>query len=555
MERTHASDVPTLPADEPARIRVDATDAHARAFRVALWIVAIAAVAMFAYVLDRFFFGGQFGLMLDSDAAVPAVLASDVLRTRSLLPAGWFVANGELWLLAPHLIVVPFAAVLGTSVSTLALANATGLVLAVLALAALVALVTRSVAFALIVATGAFALFSFLQLQNVYSQLAYGWFTATLAVLAVLAIVILRTSRESSDVWLWGGAAFVYAIVLLAFAAGSPPRAAAFWCLPFALATLVGPRAWPRRNRRDAIALTIIVLVIAAVTHDLLVRGHSAMPSAGTHYASPERWLADFTRLVRTISMLIGPLPGKGIAGAFAIARVLCFAAGALIVAAYAFVRSTRSPENAWLVRYVAIACVVVIGALFARGFSASMFALHYIIPNALLVLAAGMTTLWHASAAHRAIRLAVAGVFAMGLCGTGVLWTNSFAGATTTCGAEQRICALVSALEERGLTRGYASYWNANVTSVASNDTIAVGGVRLSPEMLPVRWLIDAQAFAPFRPGEHFFVAIAADDRASFNAAAFDADMGPPIEVAKVADFEIRIYGADVRNTAWLAR
>jgi hypothetical protein len=553
----HAPDAPSETVDTSARIADDISDARARAFRIALWTVAIAAVAMFVYALHRFFFDGQFGLVLDSDAAVPGALAAEVLRTRSLFPPGWFVANEEIWLLAPHLVALPFFAAFGESAMALASANAVGVALAMLAMTWLVVRITRSLAFALVVATGAFAMFSILQIQMVYTQLAYGWFAATLAVLAALAIVLLRTPRVASTIALPIGATVAYSLVLLAFGTGSPMRAVVYWAIPFALATLAGPPDWPRRNRRDAIALTAIVLVVAGIAHALLVRGHSTMLPPAVYFASPLRWPDDLMRLVGAAANLIGPLPARSMLAGFAsaaVARWLLFVVAALVIAWAAFTKTQRSPENAWFVRYVAIATIAVVGAVVVRGFASSPAALRYLIPHALLLLVACMTTAWYALAEHRILRLVATIVYVFGFAGTGALWAASFVHASTPCGAPQRICALASTLDAHGLTRGFATYWNANVTSVASGGKITVGNVRLLP-LRPMRWLISEEAYAPFRPGERFFVAVAASDRASVDDAAFSADIGPPIETATAADFEIRIYSADARNTAWLAR
>src|SRR5262249_24930383 len=63
---------------------------------------------------------------LESDAAVPALLAAKVLDTGSPIALDWYSANGDLWLVAQHLIAVLPVAIFGVGPASLLVANVLG---------------------------------------------------------------------------------------------------------------------------------------------------------------------------------------------------------------------------------------------------------------------------------------------------------------------------------------------------------------------------------------------------------------------------------------------
>ena len=145
--------------------------------------------------------------------------------------------------------------------------------------------------------------------------------------------------------------------------------------------------------------------------------------------------------------------------------------------------------------------------------------------------------------------------LFIVGFGGSGLAMTKPPAGAPTSCGTPERICSLVDALRGHDLRRGFATFWNANIGMLAAHDDVTIGSISFPPAIHPLRWLASERSFAPVAKGERFFVAIAKKDRATIDEARLSSDLGQPAEIVHAADFEIRVYVADQRNTAWLSR
>jgi hypothetical protein len=189
-----------------------------------------------------------------SDAAVPALLADEILHTGNPLPTHWYFGNDEIWLLAPHVFVMPFVAALGASTLALKLGNLLCIAVMGFFMALPLHRITQSWPYALLVAAGVSAPFSGFQEMTVYSQTAYGWFTAQFAILVYLALRILDESSE--EPWRIFGriqwTTALYALFLVNLAIDSPLRAAAYWLAPALAVVLVS-----RRRKRARVRLRL----------------------------------------------------------------------------------------------------------------------------------------------------------------------------------------------------------------------------------------------------------------------------------------------------------
>src|SRR4051812_31866503 len=159
--------------DEAAR-PVDAASTRPR--RWVLPLISLAACALFVAGAIFFYFGPEFAATLNSDAAVPVLLAEEVLRTDRPVPSTWYFGNDEIWTLAPHLFAIPFVATIGVSTLALKLGNLLCLGVMVSFFGLSIHRVVRYWPYAILVTAGVFAAFSGLQEGTVYSQTAYGWF-------------------------------------------------------------------------------------------------------------------------------------------------------------------------------------------------------------------------------------------------------------------------------------------------------------------------------------------------------------------------------------------
>lgn len=533
-------------------------EAQSAAPKIALGVLALAALALFAIGVVFFFFGDAFGAFVNSDAAVAALIADEMLRQHSLLPATWYYGNGEIWTFGPQMFVLPFVAMLGPSMLALKLGN----VLALCAIAGLVALpvrrVSRSWAFAVIVSLGLLACYSPLQAQMIYGQTAYGWFTAQLALLVHLALRL--QSDDPADASLLPKplrtAAILYVIVMLNLGIGSPQRLAAYWMLPIVGVCAAFPLA--RRRANALIVLTLSTWLISELVHGFVVARLLVIPGVEQFaLRAPSEWPTNLLALGRSLRQMAGCAPiadfasGAGVACAL---RVACLAlAGIGAVLALPLGRFIDDPEARFFV-HIAAAMLVVVVMIFALG--SMMVSARYLLPAAILSVASIACALWRASSGRRMRAIAVVAAFVVAFSGSGAVFAldRGWHRAADGCEAAAQFCQLRATLEGRGLRKGYATFWNANAVTLASAGRVVVCGTNFAPRIRPFRWLVSSSCFDPPQDGR-YFVVLSGVERRQIDRDALFADLGKPDEIVSDGEFEIMTFASANRSMAWLER
>jgi hypothetical protein len=146
--------------------------------------------------------------------------------------------------------------------------------------------------------------------------------------------------------------------------------------------------------------------------------------------------------------------------------------------------------------------------------------------------------------------------LFALTFCGGSVLTAMKLGSGPSSpdCDAPANICQLRTELLQRGLRIGYATYWNANVTTLTSQGKVTVCGVTLVPRITPFRWLVSKDCFDPPKD-DRYFIAMTRAEAAQIDRDALIAETGPPDEVARGAAYEIWIYRTEQSRLSWLSR
>jgi hypothetical protein len=508
-------------------------------------------IALFAFAAIRMF--GAFGLWLNSDGAVPLLLADEILRDGSLFPSTWHYANGEVWTFAAQIFALPFVLVVGVSLPALKLANMTALVFAVACVALVVRYMTRSSAFALIVALGVLAPFSSEHIGVVYMQAAYGLVIGQLALLIYLSLRILdRSEGQGAPKWIW----IVYAALLFQFAAGSPLRAFVYWLLPLAAACIVTLRFWGRQDTVRLLVVSIAVLLAGAAMHELMREHLLIAAGVSTRPHSIGDWLPTAQKLwERAFGFLdYGSFLQFQVAPVFgAERRMRAIFLGFALAASFLTLRPSRgdSPKSVFFAALSAAMFVVVLGIIVIIDVPVG----RYLLPSLLLCLAALMITLRLRLHAHALASTVVTAIFVVAFCGGASLRAFALPPAPQGCDVPTRICSLRSALEQRGLDKGFATYWEANVTTLASNGRIEVCGVKAGAHVEPFRWLVSERCFDPPAESDRYFVAFRRAEAARIDRDAYVADLGRPDSIAEVSDYEIWIYEPGMHRTDWLRR
>lgn len=537
----------------------------ARIENSALQLVCIASGITFVAGL-WFFYRYGFAVALNSDAAVTALLAAESWSKASLLPNGWYYGNDDLWILSPQVFALPFVAWCGASSIALMLGNILGLACVVGALSLLAHRLTGRWTLALVLAVSACALFSPLQRDAVYVQLAYGWITAKLALLFFLSLrMIAADGRQSAH---GGGVRWevcAYVVLLAVLAAESPPRAIAYWGLPVAtMCFLHDADVLPRRMAARLFLLTAAAIIAGALMHSLL-RKHLIVLGGMDAFAvkAMDAWGANLAMLWKGLPLLIGNEMG-GLASpitpilALALVR-LAFLMAIVLAMAMAWQRSPdENPAQVLFLRYTAVLMAVSLGLFIIGNLAPGPLSIRYFMPALLLSMIAFMARLLHRLHAAALRGLAYLLAFAVAFCGGGALAAYRFtAVAPTSCIGPANICRLLVTLQHEQLSRGFATYWNANVTTLAAGSKITVCGASWQPRLSPFRWLVSKDCFDPARYTARYFYAFTKAEAQVLDRAAFEADAGSPIDVLKTAEYDIWVYQSGVGNSNldWLRR
>src|SRR5690348_8254069 len=260
-------------SESAATSRIFATD----------WTVCAAALLFFVFAAARFFSSSYFGSIFNSDAAVPVLLADEMLRKGSLLPRTWYYVNGEIWILSPQIFALPFVATIGVSTLALRLGNIIAIVLMAGSFMLPIQRIARSWPFSLAVALGVIAIFSTSHVVVIYEQAAYGWFSAKLAILIFFSLRALSGAPERSKLSqrLTSWNSIFYVLLLVEFTASNPARAAVYWVVPITIACILLPPSWQRTRSAFLIALSCVAFSIGGILHVALSHYLLVIPGVG----------------------------------------------------------------------------------------------------------------------------------------------------------------------------------------------------------------------------------------------------------------------------------
>lgn len=521
-------------------------------------VVCAAALLLFVLAAGIFFFSSGFTSALNSDAAVPVLLADEILRKGTLLPTSWYYVNGEIWVLSPQLFALPFVAALGVSPLALKLGNIAALVSMVACLTLPIQRITRSWPFAITVALGVLAISSRQHMDVIYEQAAYGWICAKLALLIFFSVCALGSADDDATSlrrWTnWN--TVLYLLLLIEFAAGTPLRALVYWGVPATLACIATPSLSPRQRRITFISQTCVALLIGVLLHAALRQYLVIVPGVGA-MQSVANWPVHLRILWAQLPLLVQYQPTwpsvvLDLAHVATFARCLLLAGAATSMLLVWRKNPPVSIEGQFLARLAAIMFAVVLAAVIV-GVDATT--LRYLVPPTLICLAAFMTQLRFSLGRHRALAVTVMVLFVFAFCGGAALLeaTPSIDRAVEACDGPVGICDLQETLQQHGLHKGYATYWHANVTTLVSRGAVVVCGLILEPRLLPFRWLVSKDCFVPPQQDDRYFIALARSQTSSVERQRIIIDAGVPNAIARAADYEIWIYEGGDHHLEWL--
>jgi hypothetical protein len=197
---------------------------------------------------------------------------------------------------------------------------------------------------------------------------------------------------------------------------------------------------------------------------------------------------------------------------------------------------------------------LAVLGVLMIGHLAVDAGSARYLVPPALLCLAALMAIAWSRLGARPYLIATIAALFVLAFGGASARLVSSQGPIAfdRACDAPATICRLASGLAKNGVSRGYATYWKGNVTTVASKGAITACGVVLAPRLAPFRWLVSSDCFDP-PAGDRYFLALTQAEIASAGRERLISEAGMPEQVATADEYEIWIYRTANARTDWL--
>jgi hypothetical protein len=526
---------------------------------VGWWFLAGLAGSLFVLALVVFFWQG-FATNLNSDAAVPALLAARSLATSSILPADWYYENDDLWILTPQILSLPFVAVFGVSSTALALGNFVGLVCIVAVFAALAHRLTGRWPVALALAFCAASLFSDQQLSFVYTQFVYGMITIKLALLMILVLRLVQTDAEGARSRWLSLSALCYVLLLMVLSAENPLRAIAFWCLPITVVCFSFDRvklSW--QTAISIVSVTLASTAVGALIHFML-RSHLLVNGGMSNFA-----LRPISQWGHNLGLILDGLPslvGYGLGGlvsptpviGLALLRVVFFM-GVIGSTVFVLRHIPDRPEQALFSRFAALLLLTSVGLLTIGNMMVTGVSVRYLLPAALLGLISFMVSLQ--SRFRYGVRAwLIAAAMVAAFCGAMVITAVSTvaAGKLADCSGPAGPCALAKEMNAQHLDHGFATYWNANVTTIVSKSSVVVCGILLAPHISPFRWLVSRDCYDPENYTGDYFYAFTKEEASALNRAQFQTDAGVPTSTIQTGDYEVWIYriGSE-RRLDWL--
>jgi len=530
----------------------------ATARRLAPALIALIAINV---LLLAYYVIYDYQLAVHADSAVMNTLAQEIHDSGQFFPRGWNYANGDLWVLGTHTVIVALLAVLP---NTFALHAASGMVTAAMVLGAVWwcgAVLGQSRPARLLTLAVLAGGISVNMAENLYGQAAYGMLFAQACLLACSGWRLLHS--EGAARWRWGA---LFALLTVLVFWSNPARAAVYYGLPLITATAT-LRYLPRlRGDGHGVparrALTLLATLLAALAAGALLHGHY-VKLVGSSGLAPAAWLG-FDGMVRNalgtlrgLLSLFGGLPPEGApvikaAGVWQALRLLA-ALAMLGLLPWALRRAFDTPwRPARLFFAVFVLVSLSINLLVAvcttvPDMAAPEASVRYLVPSLLcaLVLLAGIAVddfHWRGAAPA----LAVAALAVMALSAHPAYQLERAPGYFPKAGmaAYSPYHQFAEFLDQQNLHYGYTSFWHAGRLSLISGGKVKVSPITLDNGLpVPLRHLSSDRWYQASTWTGPTFLMLRAEEAAATDWAHVERLAGKPTRVIEHRGWKIYCY------------
>lgn len=492
-------------------------------------------------------YGVGFAGWLEADAGVAALLAAKVLHAKLPIVGDWYYANGDVWVLAPHLFALVPVAILGVGPVSLLVSIVGGLVLEIAVYARIYARLAGERWVGGFAAMVTLMAWSRAHVRFVYIQLAYG-FLAMMYLIGFGALAALAAGAPAPPRrWAW--ASLFVALVVVQ----NPTRG-----LVFVLAPVMVGCAWPWRQFELARRLAVIATVtlgwlVAALVYTLVFQRavSFAYPPGHIDFAVKDAGgiVGNLKMLWRGLLLVCGGnstfswrvVPsGLVMLGALALVWREIFAARALT--ALRFVCVIIAAQLAGVLVPLVIGNLM-IGPTSVR-YTMPSFLVAFGLASVLAIRALGEAgRVWRWLATGWLVVVPIAALLATPKASPpkpkAYVWSNA-----------RELLQLSDELARRGLTHGYSNLLNANLLNLGAAGRSMICPVYFSYVLIPQRWLADTSCYTASALPDRFYVVADHDDR---DDAALRATLPLPAERFHVGPtYEVSVFRTAEVSLAW---
>jgi len=512
------------------------------------WLAAVVLVTALTFgSVTVYLYGFRFFAWIESDAAVTAILGAKVLLGKLPVVTDWYYANGDIWVIGPHLLAVLPVAIAGLGPASLLATVVIGFVLELAVLIRLYARLGGALWLGVFAAIITLYPWSQNHVAFVYIQLAYGFLTL-LYLLAFSAFASLATTPVAPP-RRWFGAALLVAAILVQ----NPTRGGVFVLVPIFVACIWPWRDLPRRRRLLVAGVATAGALLAFVFYKLLAQGWVTFSSPRGHIEFAVRSLTGIGDNILRLSRGLVTLCGSGDLPSARAAPGLFVMFGAVLLVG----REIFESRSATALRFICVANLAQLGAsavpLILGNLLVSESSVRYLIPSLLVLFGLAVilaVRLSQTSGTWR--RVAIAWLVTIPIAAIVALPTAAPpAPATNVWPDVPELERIAENLTSRGLTRGYADILAANVLTLEAGGDVLACPVGFGDLVVPRRWLADTSCFLRDSLPERFFIVAYQQDH---ETAALQTTLPAPEETIRVGTtYQVSIYRKSPASTAWL--
>lgn len=445
---------------------------------------------------------GDYRNYFHSDSAAKVLIAREIFDTGNFFPKDWNYVNGDLFVIFGHLFVIPLLAFMPAGFTAHSIS---GVIFAVLILhgiwliTSLANLPTwRRLAVVAVVASG----ISGFMAENLFGQVSYGVVIFFCCYLVYISSNYIFSEGAQQQKW----AVLFVGLVLLVYWA-NPKRAIVTYSLP-----LIGSLAWliflsdapDRRKLFILIGLSLVGAAGGSILHATTIAGvNNILGAANARWLSYELVLRNITLTLKGVYAQLGGLP---LADASLFSRDGLYAGMRFGVASLAIfltpiaLRRAVNNGNKGLQLLALFAAFSLLLALLLQittsipDMSDPIQSSRYLVPGVMLCLIVLLMAEMKWSRPPILLMMVTAVTVA--------LVSSAYSTYRLSTLNSEKILAqpgqvnpdrekLIALLAEKNLQYGYATYWNAGVLSVISNEKSRVRQIQIQNGLpMPMRHL-----------------------------------------------------------------